>query len=259
MAQPVLPRRQWFRTFHPRPDARTTLVCLPHAGGSASAFFSLSERLPAEIEIVAAQYPGRQDRLREPCLETVPDIARGASEELRALVAGRPFALFGHSMGGAVAFELARFLEREGPAAPGALFVSGRCAPSIAADRGIRFLDDDGFVEELRELEGTDSGVLDDPELLQLILPTVRSDYGAAETYHAGADALVGCPVVALAGDQDPHVTLDEAAAWRRHATGAFDMKVFPGGHFFLTDHEPEIAALIAETLCASPWGPTHG
>lgn len=252
MAPPVPPRSSWFRTFHPRPDARTTLVCLPYAGGSASAFFSLSESLPAEIEVLATQYPGRQDRIREPCLKTVPELARGAFEELGTLAEARPLALFGHSMGGAVAFELARLLERGGPAAPHALFVSGRRAPSIAGDRGIRFRDDEGIVDELRKLEGTDSRVLDEPELLRLVLPTVRADYGAAETYHTGADAMVGSPVVALTGDRDPHVRLDEAAAWRGHTTGAFDLKVFPGGHFFLTDHQPEIVALVTDTLRAT-------
>ncbi|WP_432106453.1 thioesterase II family protein [Streptomyces sp. AA1529] len=260
MTPPVPPASTWFRTFHPRPDARITLVCLPYAGGSAGAFFSLSERLPAGIEVLVAQYPGRQDRIREPCLSTVPELARGAFEELGARVADRPFALFGHSMGGAVAFELARLLERHGPAAPRTLFVSGRRAPSIAADRGVRFLDDAGLFEKLRELEGTDSRILDEPELLRLVLPAVRADYGAAETYHTRADAVVGSPVVALAGDRDAHVRLEEAAAWRGHTTGAFDLKVFPGGHFFLTDHEPEIAALLTDTLRATTRpGPVAG
>ncbi|MFE2358432.1 thioesterase II family protein [Streptomyces parvulus] len=252
MASPVPPRSTWFRTFHPRPEARIALVCLPYAGGAASAFYSLSERLPAQIEALAAQYPGRQDRIREPYLTTVPDLARGAFEELGARVADRPFALFGHSMGGAVAFELARLLERDGPCAPLALFVSGRRAPSIAGDRGIRFRDDAGIIAELRELEGTDSRVLEEPELLRLVLPTVRADYAAAETYHRGAEVVVDSPVVALAGDRDPHVRLDEAAAWRGHTTGAFDLRVFPGGHFFLADHEPEIAALVTDTLRAA-------
>ncbi|MEV3930488.1 MULTISPECIES: thioesterase II family protein [unclassified Streptomyces] len=260
MAPPVPHRSQWFRTFHPRPEARTTLVCLPYAGGAAQAFFSLSARLPDEIEVIAAQYPGRQDRLREPCLESVQEMARGAFAELRARVVGRPFALFGHSMGGAVAFELARLLEREGPAAPSALFASGRRAPSVSGDRGVRFLDDDGIVEVLRELEGTDSRVLDEPELMRLALPAIRADYGAAETYHTGADALVGTPIVALAGDRDSHVRLDEVSAWGEHTTGTFDMRVFSGGHFFLTDHEPEIAALVTDTLRATAGsGPLAG
>ncbi|MFG2683691.1 thioesterase II family protein [Streptomyces sp. NPDC048392] len=249
MARPLPSRNTWFRTFHARPDARVTLVCLPYAGGSASAFISLSERLPPWVEVCATQYPGRQDRIREPCLSTVPDLALGAFEELGTLVAGRPFALFGHSMGAAVAFELARLLERDGPAAPQALLVSGRRAPSISGDRGIRFRDDEGIVNELRELGGTDGRVLDEPDLLRLILPTVRADYGAAETYHTGPDATVGSPVVALVGDRDHHVPFGEAAAWKEHTTGAFELRPFPGGHFFLTDNEPEIAALVTDTL----------
>ncbi|MFS8204275.1 thioesterase II family protein [Streptomyces sp. CWNU-52B] len=250
----------WFRRFHPRPDARVALVCLPYAGGSASAYFSLSERLAAEVDVLATQYPGRQNRFHEPCLESVQELARGVFDDLGPLIAGRPFALLGHSMGAAVGFELARLLEREGPAAPLALFASGRRAPSIESDRGVRFLDDAGVVAELQSMEGTDGRILDEPELLQLLLPSVRADYVASETYDAGPGAIVGCDVVALAGDRDAHVGVDQVADWRDHTTGAFDLKVFPGGHFFVTDHEPEIASLVTATLraAARPGHPTR-
>ncbi|MFE3739250.1 thioesterase II family protein [Streptomyces sp. NPDC059096] len=252
MAPTVPPESPWFRRFHPRPDARTALVCLPHAGGSANAYFSLSQRLPDDIEVLATQYPGRQNRLRETCLGSAQELARGAFEDLGPEIAGRPFAVFGHSMGAAVAFELTRLLEREGPAAPGTLFVSGRRAPSIKSDRGVHLRDDEGIVAEMRALGGTDVGILDEPELLSLALPSVRADYAVAETYAPGPDAVVRCDVIGLTGDQDPHVPLDDAAAWRGHTTGAFDLKVFSGGHFFLADDEPEIATLVTETLRAT-------
>ncbi|MEU1296623.1 alpha/beta fold hydrolase [Streptomyces sp. NPDC005840] len=251
MAPPVPSESPWFRRFHPRPDARTALVCLPHAGGSANAYFSLSQRLPADIEVLAVQYPGRQNRLREPCLGSAQELARGAFGDLGPELAGRPFAVLGHSMGAAVAFELTRLLEREGREAPAALFVSGRRAPSIPSDRGVRLRDDEGIVAEMRSLGGTDVGILDEPELLSLVLPSIRADYAVAETYDPGPDAVVRCDVVGLAGDRDPHVPSDDAAAWRDHTTGAFDLRFFPGGHFFLTDHEAEIAALVTETLRA--------
>ncbi|MET9565845.1 thioesterase II family protein [Streptomyces tauricus] len=252
MEPPAASTSQWFRRFHPRPDAEAALVCLPYAGGSAAAYFALSELLAEKVDVLATQYPGRQNRFHEPCLESVQELARGVFDDLAPLIAGRPFALLGHSMGAAVGFELARILEREGPAAPLALFASGRRAPSIAGDRGVRFLDDDGLVAELRSMGGTDMRVLDEPELLQLLLPSVRADYVASETYDAGPGAIVGCDVVALAGHKDAHVEVDDVAAWRDHTTGAFDLKVFPGGHFFLTDHEPEIAALVTDTLRAA-------
>ncbi|MGX1915693.1 thioesterase II family protein [Streptomyces phaeochromogenes] len=252
MAPPVTPESQWFRRFHPRPDAEVALVCLPHAGGSASRYFALSQRLSAHIDVLAVQYPGRQNRLHEPCLDSVRDLARGVFEDLGPLAAGRPLALFGHSVGAAVAFELARLLENERPAGPRALFVSGRRAPSRGTDRGVRLLDDAGIIAELQGLRGTDARVLDDPELLQLLLPSVRADYVASETYDAGPDAVVRCDVVALAGDRDVHVEVDEVDGWRDHTTGAFELRVLPGGHFFLDDHEPEIAAVVTDTLRAS-------
>ncbi|MGW8066172.1 thioesterase II family protein [Streptomyces ziwulingensis] len=262
MAPPPAPTESpWFRRFHPRPDAPAVLVCLPYAGGSASAYFSLSRRLSGHsgVDVLATQYPGRQNRFTEPCLGSVPELARGVHEDLARVVAGRPFALFGHSMGAAVAFELTRNLEREGAAAPGTLVVSGRRAPSIGSDRGVHLRDDDGVIAELRALEGTDTRVLDEPELLSLALPSVRADYTAAETYRTGPDAVVHTDVVALTGDRDSHVDTDEAAAWRAHTTGSFDLRVFPGGHFFLNDHEAEIAVLLAGTLGAgAPAGRTR-
>ncbi|SFS90556.1 thioesterase II family protein [Saccharopolyspora flava] len=242
----------WFRRFHPRPDAEVALVCLPHAGGAAGGYFSLSQRLSAEADVIAAQYPGRQDRLREACLGSVPELASGAAAELDRMIAGRPFVLFGHSMGAAVAFELALTRRRDGARAPHALFLSGRGAPGRGVDRGIRFLDDDGLIAEVRRLGGTDSLVLDEPELVGLALPSLRADYGAAETYDPGPGAVVDCDVVALTGDADEHVAVDDARQWREHTTGAFDLHVFDGGHFFLTDHEPRIAELVGTALRAA-------
>ncbi|MCQ8828355.1 thioesterase II family protein [Streptomyces malaysiensis] len=252
MAPPVTPASPWFRRFHPRPDAEVALVCLPHAGGSASSYFSLSWRLSASADVLAVQYPGRQDRLHEPCLDSVRDLARGVAADLERLVAGRPFALFGHSMGAAVAFELALLRRREGARAPHTLFLSGRGAPACGTDRGIRFLDDDGLIAEVRRLAGTDALVLDDPDLVELALPSLRADYTAAETYDAGPGAVVHCDIVALTGDGDDHVGIADAEDWRDHTTGAFDLRVFSGGHFFLGEHEPRIADIVGTALRAA-------
>ncbi|TWF95479.1 thioesterase II family protein [Saccharopolyspora dendranthemae] len=249
MASPSTPAGSWFRRFHPRPDAEVALVCLPHAGGAAGTYFSLSQRLSEDADVISAQYPGRQDRLREPCLESVRELASGAAPELDQLIAGRPFVLFGHSMGAAIAFELALSRRRDRARAPHALFLSGRGAPGRGIDRGIRLLDDDGLIAEVRRLAGTDSLVLDEPELVRLALPSLRADYAAAETYDPGPGAVVDSDVVALTGDADDNVGIDDAEHWREHTTGAFDLQVFEGGHFFLNDHEPRIAELLGTAL----------
>jgi surfactin synthase thioesterase subunit len=98
----------------------------------------------------------------------------------------------------------------------------------------------------MRKLSGTDPRLLGDEDLLRMILPALRSDYTAIETYRAPADAVVEAPLTVLTGDRDPRVTPEEAHAWREHTTGPFDLKVFSGGHFYLTDHIVELAEILA-------------
>lgn len=239
----------WVRRFHPAPSSLIRLVVLPHAGGSASFFHPLSAMLSPAVDVLTIQYPGRQDRRREP---VIPSIARFADEIFTALRpwTDRPMALFGHSMGAVVAFELGvRFATL--PADPLVhLFASGRRAPSsVRPDEAVHLRDDDGLLAEMRRLSGTEPRVLGDPDMLPFILPAVRADYRAVETYRCRPGAAITCPVTVLTGTGDPLTTLDEAEAWRRHTSGDFSLRAFSGGHFFLVDHASEVARLIGDTL----------
>jgi surfactin synthase thioesterase subunit len=237
----------WLRVFHPAPQRPVRLVCLPHAGGSASAFFGFSAEVDSVAEVIAVQYPGRQNRWRDQPVTDLVELAEQVADVLLAELSG-PVALFGHSMGAAVAFEVARRLERAGRA-PVWLFASGSRAPSLERSEGIHQLDDKGLVEELIQLGGTDPRLLAEREILDLMLPAIRADYTAIETYHAADDATVACPVTALTGDDDERAALDQVQAWQRHTSGQFDLRVFSGGHFYLFDHLPELAAGITKAL----------
>ncbi|MFI9802950.1 thioesterase II family protein [Streptomyces sp. NPDC052301] len=238
----------WIRRFHPRPDSRVRLVCLPHAGGSASFYFPLSRSMPDSVDVLCVQYPGRQDRRSEPLLDSVPALADRIHEALRPWT-DRPMALFGHSMGASLAYEIARRLEQERGIVPAALFASGRRAPSTHREETVHLRDDEGLVAEMRGLSGTDPQLLGDEEMLRVILPAVRADYRAAETYTWEPGPPLRCPVTCLVGDDDPKVTVEEAAAWSGHTAGPFELKVFPGGHFFLARHQTEIVRLMASRL----------
>lgn len=244
MTEPVTGGDLWLRRFHPSPDAGMSLVLFPHAGGSASFYFPMAQALSPGIEVLAVQYPGRQDRHAERCLDDIGELADRIAAELRSWTSG-PLALFGHSMGAVLAFEVALRLDVE----PVRLFVSGRRAPSRYRHERVHLRADEGLVAELRKMSGTASWALGDEELLRLILPAVRSDYRAIETYRCVPGVSVSCPVTVLIGDTDPRVTVDEANAWCEHTTGELDVRVFPGGHFYLVERRQEVLAVLGEQL----------
>jgi surfactin synthase thioesterase subunit len=237
----------WIRRFHPAPAARTQLVCFPHAGGSASYFHPVSKALSPAVDVLAVQYPGRQDRRHEPMIDSVPALASAALAELRPWL-DRPTAMFGHSMGAVVAFEIARQLEAEGMEVVG-LFLSGRRAPIHRRQPTVHLLDDAGIVAELRTMEGTFGGMLDDPEVIRMIMPSVRNDYRAIETYVYVSGPSLRCPIQVFTGDNDPYGTVDEARDWAGHTDGAFSMKVYPGGHFYLNTHAADVIGRIRQQL----------
>ncbi|MFF1698102.1 thioesterase II family protein [Streptomyces sp. NPDC058257] len=240
----------WVRGYHPAPDAERRLVCFPHAGGSASFYFPVSQALSEVADVSALQYPGRQDRHTEKGIDSITELADQAADALRALDDERPLTFFGHSMGAVLAFEVARRFEQDGRG-PVHVFASGRRAPSTHRPENVHQRDDDGIIAEMRKLSGTDPRVLGDEELLRMVLPAIRSDYTAIETYRAEPGTRIGADVTVLVGDDDPRTSLDEARAWEQHTTGAFDLKVFPGGHFYLTDQAPAVIQLLKAHLAA--------
>jgi surfactin synthase thioesterase subunit len=245
---------KWVRKYHSGPHSEVLVVAFPHAGGSASYYVPLSSALSPRVELAAIQYPGRQDRRLEPCIDTIEELANRCYAALRDRLTV-PFAFFGHSMGAVIAFEVTRRLQRAGALLPLRLFVSGRAAPTRQFSGGVHLLDDAGLVAELRRVGGTDARFFDDDELLALILPTTRCDYRAIETYAYQPAEPVRCPIIALAGDADPQATVEEMRAWRRETARSFDLHVLPGGHFFLGTATEQVATIISEALLRESFG----
>jgi surfactin synthase thioesterase subunit len=238
---------RWVRRFHPAPDTAPRLICFPYAGGSAGYFLPVSRALAPALDVLAVQYPGRQDRRLERQVDNLPELADRIAPALAGWTGGR-YAFFGHSMGAILAFEVARRLERTGTG-PAWLFASGRRAPSIQREETVHLRDDAGFLAELRQLGGTDRRILADPELLAMILPVTRADYRATETYVCPPGPPLSCPITVLTGDRDPKTTVEEASAWAAHTTAGFDLKVFPGAHFYIEEHRSSVIDVIRDTL----------
>lgn len=210
----------------------------------------MSQALAPSVDVVSVQYPGRQDRLADRRIEDIGEYADAIAAELKPWL-DLPTAFFGHSMGATLAFEVTRRLEQDAEFSPVAVFASGRRAPSRHRDENVHLRDDDGVVREMRELNGTDTQVLADEEILRMVMPAIRSDYKAVETYRAEPGAVVRAPVTVLTGDDDPRTSREEAEAWRAHTTGAFDLHAFAGGHFFLANHQKQIVKIVSDGLTA--------
>ncbi|MBL1103062.1 thioesterase [Streptomyces sp. 5-8] len=237
----------WFRVYREAPEG-VRLFCFPHAGGAASYFFPWSRSLPADIEVLAVQYPGRQDRRSEPCIRAVPELADRIHAAIRPRLA-QPFAFFGHSMGAVLAFEVASRIARDEGVAPAHLFVSGRRAPSRVRHEELHRAGTAALVAEVRALGGTDPRVLADKDLLDLVLPTIRADYTAIETYRFDSAPPLSCDVTAMVGDSDPKASIDDTAAWSQHTLGRFDLRIFPGDHFYLDECRAGVLDVIASAL----------
>lgn len=240
----------WFHRFRPASQNAVRLYCFPHAGGAATSFRELAKALAPDIEVLAVQYPGRQDRFGESCVESLTELADLTGAEIRRRSAG-PFALLGHSMGATVAFEAARRLEEES-AAPLALFASGRKAPSSAPPEVGRVLDDDALLGDIRKLGGTSAQVLDDARLQPLLLPALRADYRAVQTYRFEPGAhrqLLSCRITGMVGDRDPRVDAADVLAWGGHTSGPFDLHEFPGGHFYIDENLDSVASCIRSRI----------
>jgi len=235
-----------FRITAPRAPRRR-LFCIPFAGGGVAAFRGWSNRVPEDIEVIGVQLPGRESRLREPAFDSIPDIVEAVRSAI-VEASDLPYVLFGHSMGALVAFELAVALERSEHRGPEHLFVSARRPPDEPDPLPpVHTLEDEPFVDELQRRYGAIPDALrNEPELLALLLPTLRADIRAIEKYTPSTPRKVRCPVHVFGGLQDTHPLPSQLPGWQRVAEQGVRVRLFPGDHFYLTTQQ---AALVADII----------
>lgn len=232
----------WLLRPNPSASPRVRLFCLGHAGAGASVFYPWARELPADVDVCAVQLPGRENRLGEPALTRMGPLVDGLARAISPLL-GVPYALFGHSMGATVGFELARALRRKGAPGPVRLFAAGRRAPHLPTPPPLRHtLQGPAFIAELRHLGGTPAVVLADPDLLSLFAGILRADFAVLETHTFIDEPPLACPITVLHADDDREVRAEQSAAWAQHTAGGATVHLFRGGHFFV--HQQRAAVL---------------
>jgi pyochelin biosynthetic protein PchC len=242
----------WLRRFR-RGDEPVTarVICFPHAGGWPGYYQPWAHLLPADVDHVVVHYPGRESRADEACvtdMDTLVEAVVDAIKPLRDL----PLVLFGHSMGGAVAHETALRLQAAG-APPAHLIVSGRRSPTVHRDSAFHLLDDDSLLAYLRTLDGIADEVLELPELRDLILEPLRSDYRLIETYEPSRPSPLLCPLTVVRGAEDPHCSRADAHAWQAAAGNGVTHLTFPGGHFYLAENHTGLVRHILALVAGLP------
>jgi medium-chain acyl-[acyl-carrier-protein] hydrolase len=231
------------------PSRRLRLFCFPHAGRGGSLFHGWNEGLPDSIVVCPVTLPGHEHRLGEPAIDDVQALARTMARELHSSFQ-EPFAFFGHSLGALLAFELARHLCRSGSLAPTCLALSGHRAPHIPRNGATTYdRPTDEFLMELRRLEGTPAEVLCNAPLLALVLPALRADFKAAESYRYDAGPPLNCPIIAYGGAHDSDIPNSDLVAWAAHTRDRFCVRMFEGGHFYINAQRRELMAQLGVDL----------
>ena len=239
----------WITCPFPNPAAHLRLFCLPFAGGGASIFRTWGRTLPQIVEVCPVQLPGRENRLREPPYTELQALVEHLASQILPY-AQKPFALFGHSMGALLAFELTRILRRQDGPLPRFLFLSAHRAAHLPLRRPpLHGLPDPEFIQAVRCLGGTPEGVFEHKELLEITLPALRADFTLCDRYNFVPEAPLNCPLILYAGRQDTEVLPQEVEAWSEHTTQTARLRIFPGDHFFLRSDRDLLLRAITSVL----------
>lgn len=239
----------WFSVLNPNSKASVKLFCFPYAGGGTAIFRKWPGLLPPAIEVLPAYLPGRESRMKEARFTDLRPLVEAIAEAILPHL-DRPFAFFGHSMGGTIGYELARALRSRHQLEPVRLFISGRRAPQIPPKSPATYdLPEDEFVETLRSLNGIPGEVLDNRELMQLVMPLLRADFEICQTYDYIPGEPLTCPITVLGGLQDVEVPREDLNAWKEQTTSTCSVCMFPGDHFFINTSQLQILRVIARDL----------
>jgi medium-chain acyl-[acyl-carrier-protein] hydrolase len=244
--------RLWFENLSRTQASSLNLVCLPYAGASAQVFYNWPANFPPELGVYLVHLPGRGKRLDEKPFTRLNLLVNAIVQNVPCELLESPFALYGHSMGALLSFEIARAVRRKYGIEPVQLFLSGQSAPHVLRSKSASFdLSHDEFIARLRELNGTPQELLESPELTECFLPLLRADFELVDTYQYRPEQCLSCPITVYGGIGDKEVSIGDLRAWEEHTAAVFKVRLFPGDHFFIHASRKHFLEGLRFDVCA--------
>lgn len=239
----------WFSCQKNGQPTRLRLFCFPYAGGSALIYRGWLNYLPAGVAVWPVQLPGRGSRYKESPYVSMPALIDAVANAIEPFL-DLPFVFFGHSMGAMMSFDLAHAVRERLQLTPKHLFVSGSGGPHLPrTSSNIHDLPEDQFIRRLKELNGTPREVFENPELMLMMMRTLRADFQIAETYPRFSGPPLDCPITAFGGQDDGLVPREDLESWKVHSTRSFNSWILPGDHFFLHTSDTIVLRILSQQI----------
>lgn len=226
------------------------LFCLPYAGGSRAIYYKWKKKIDSNIQLEPIELKGRGTRYGEGWYSNFEDAVNDIYFNMKQKIVDDEYAIFGHSMGSLLAFELYYKIIENGGRIPKHIFFSGYKAPHCPRiKKQIHTLPNDEFMSEVLKLGGTPIEVVQNDELCEWVTPILKNDFRILELYKYNKKSTpIKCDITILNGNKDT-ITFEELNGWKMHSAKNTRIFTFEGSHFFINNNMDEIINLIENTL----------
>lgn len=240
---------QWVSCPKHIPNPKLRLICFPPAGSGTVIYQKWAAQLLPEVEMWIMRLPGRETRLREPTLDRVSTIVESVAEILTPHLQ-QPYLFFGHSLGGLISFELSCYLHDQRKPMPKHLLVSGHRAPHRPPlNPSVHQTNNQLFLKRIKNMGGTPDRFFEMKELIEMMLPALRADFTAWETYQYHQGPPLDIPITVFGSDGDQDAAEADILAWEQHTNAEFTAHMFHGNHFYFQNDPKPLLNLINNTL----------
>ena len=214
--------------------SKLKVYCLPYAGGSKSVYNDWISKYSDVAEIVPIEYNGHGELFCEPFYNSGDEAA---NDICKRIMADKPenYAVFGHSMGSAIALLVVSKLEKMYSCKPKVILVGGMRPPHLKyKDEKLLHLPKDEMMKKVFSLGQTDAEIMNEPELIDILYDICCADLKIDEEINSAESiSKLTIPMICMTGSEDDEAPEEDMREWQSYTDGSFYFKSFIGDHFF--------------------------